>query len=569
MHEPQQIILNDEKQIIENLEAFTRLYGYIMYFHPSDEASEIDWDTFSVYGISKVINAKDSMELKDILIELFTPIAPTIQIYYDNEIPNHLEVEQFNSVGLVAWQHFGLGINNHEGYQSKRVFSDSSSDILLFDKTLPANESIIKKLNSNLNSFIPLVLFRDDNGTLGSTKESEKRFEKIKNKLASFDYDDKLKYFADISIIWNVFQHFYPYFDVVNVDWEHELRKALLSTLHAEDENEFRDIIDSMLVSLSDGHISAVTSPKSNYLPFQVDWIEKQLVVTVTNSNDMFKLGDIIVEINGEQSSQYLKNIESRISGSSQWKRYKSLRDFIVSDSAETELSLKISRNSEEIELISVKYDSYLSDEFNRTETIYEIEDNIYYVNQTQLTNYILEENLDKLSKANGIIFDLRGYPEDFEAAKIVIAHLTDKTVQSPIIQVPKIIYPDQDNIEFETIQWDIEPKVPKFQGNIVFITYSGAISRPELFLDIINYYGLGDIIGQVTAGANGGVNNIILIDHEEIYWTGSKVLKHDGTQHHLIGIKPSFIVERTIEAVKQGKDEYILESLALIKKSY
>ncbi|MBL7129341.1 MAG: hypothetical protein ISS16_10205, partial [Ignavibacteria bacterium] len=41
----------EEKQEIQNLRSFTKLYGYVKYFHPSDEASEVDWDKFAIYGV--------------------------------------------------------------------------------------------------------------------------------------------------------------------------------------------------------------------------------------------------------------------------------------------------------------------------------------------------------------------------------------------------------------------------------------------------------------------------------------------------------------------------------------
>jgi hypothetical protein len=33
---------------VRNLEALARLYGYVRYFHPSDEAAGIDWDYFAM-----------------------------------------------------------------------------------------------------------------------------------------------------------------------------------------------------------------------------------------------------------------------------------------------------------------------------------------------------------------------------------------------------------------------------------------------------------------------------------------------------------------------------------------
>ena len=40
-------------QQLENITAFNRLYGYVKYFHPSDEAAAIDWDKFAIYGTTR------------------------------------------------------------------------------------------------------------------------------------------------------------------------------------------------------------------------------------------------------------------------------------------------------------------------------------------------------------------------------------------------------------------------------------------------------------------------------------------------------------------------------------
>ncbi len=46
--------------------------------------------------------------------------------------------------------------------------------------------------------------------------------------------------------------------------------------------------------------------------------------------------------------------------------------------------------------------------------------------------------------------------------------------------------------------------------------------------------------------------NYISLLGGFEIMWTGMKVLKHDGSQHHLIGVQPTYPVKRTIKQLKR-----------------
>ena len=41
---------------VQNLESFARLYGYARWFHPSDEAQEIDWEQFAVLGVQNIEN---------------------------------------------------------------------------------------------------------------------------------------------------------------------------------------------------------------------------------------------------------------------------------------------------------------------------------------------------------------------------------------------------------------------------------------------------------------------------------------------------------------------------------
>lgn len=60
---------------VKNLESFARLYGYVRWFHPSDEAQEIDWDKFAVLGVQKVENIKSTAALRDTLYKLFSPIV--------------------------------------------------------------------------------------------------------------------------------------------------------------------------------------------------------------------------------------------------------------------------------------------------------------------------------------------------------------------------------------------------------------------------------------------------------------------------------------------------------------
>ena len=111
---------------VENLRAFAKVYGYVRHFHPSDEASEVDWTAMAVLGAGMVRDAPTADGLKEALERLFASVAPTMQIYREGEAaPDLSRVSPADTHGLttVAWQHRGFG-----GGESQPVYASKRTD---------------------------------------------------------------------------------------------------------------------------------------------------------------------------------------------------------------------------------------------------------------------------------------------------------------------------------------------------------------------------------------------------------------------------------------------------------
>ena len=125
-------------------------------------------------------------------------------------------------------------------------------------------------------------------------------------------------------------------------------------------------------------------------------------------------------------------------------------------------------------------------------------------------------------------------------------------------------------SVEYEQYDWIEFMKARQpYLGDkrIVFIVNGQAISYAESFLSYVEGYNLATIVGQPTAGTNGNVNTFRLSGGYKITFTGMKVLKHDGTQHHGIGILPDVYVTKTIEGVKEGRDEFLEKALEIARR--
>lgn len=570
-------------QELMNIRAFAKLYGYVRFFHPSDENTQIDWKRFAIHGVSKVRGAATKNELMSALEELFYPIAPTVKLSKQGKADRLKPPAQAKN--LTAWLHEGVRMDLPQLdllYKSERVQSADLSEIKLTDQlaevehVLQPGETVVKQIVTGVFAHIPLVLYRDDKGTIGATPKSEQALAQLQRQLSQIDLakaslDDKHVQLANFVITWNVLQHFYPYFDVVKVDWEQALTDALQQNLKEHSADQFVQTMKQMLEKTRDGH-SEMYPPKNQlsdraYFPFRVQWIEEQVVITNVKSSDVgLKPGDIILSMNGKNAAAYFKELEQLIAGTEQLKRYKVATLEFLGGTIGKEAKLTVQRGKRTFE-ISVPYTNKNYNEidiFIRPVTIDKVDDHIYYINLDNITMDMFKERLHELEKAQGIIFDMRGYPTNLK--QDLFSYLSDSPIESPPTSVPISVYPDQEKTGFRHDTASVKPAQPKLKGKIVFLTYGGAISRAEWLLGVVEHYRLGEIVGEPTAGANGSINAMELPGGYSILWTGEKALKIDGSQHHLIGIQPTVPVKRTIEEVREGRDIYMEKAIEIIK---
>lgn len=566
-----------QEQKINNLKAFSKIYGYVRYFHPSDEASELEWDRFAIYGVQEVKGARDNEELKKRLEELFLPIAPTLSLYLEVEAPKKSNSIKQKDGMLIAWQYLGLNPDNdvNSVYKSKRVQATIENgkyklgEEKIFQDYPKIDEPINKEIVPGIFCNIPVVLYVDENKTIGTTEETAKKFEALnKNILSVSNYatDNENVRFAGIIMTWNILNHFYPYFHVTDSNWENQLEVYLKKTEEDKSRDEYISTLAQLLEKTKDGHAIYTFNHfhiKKKMLPFIVDIIENEVVVTVAEDDSPVQEGDIITHKEGIPAIELIEQLKEEIPGSPQVKNYFASKYFRYEDSAEIQF-----KRGEEIFIQTIKGKQVSNlDEFNRKESFKEIEDNIYYLDLRMVSKQTLQENIDTLSKAKGVIFDLRGYPGSSEVMMDVLGHLTEKPVKGPIVRTAQTIYPDREELTFKEIRNPQQSKAPLLKGQSVFLTYGGAMSQPEYWLGYIKDNKLAEIVGQPTAGSDGDIQQYRIPGNITGYFTGAEVLNADRSQTHLIGITPTIHVERTIEAIKKGEDEYIQAALELINK--
>ncbi|MCP4657981.1 MAG: hypothetical protein GY856_21440, partial [bacterium] len=382
--------------------------------------------------------------------------------------------------------------------------------------------------------------------------------------------DDRATRLAAVALAWGVFQHFYPYFDVVESDWPGALRQALSDASSDPDARAFLDTLRRLVAELRDGHgrVGHASDQSTSHLPLLWHWIENQLVVTRISPEGTADLrpGDAVLSVDDKPALTALREREALISGATlQWQRYRSLDELAVGQ-AGREMRLEVASLAGEKRTVTLEatLPSYgegsLREE--RPEKIAEVRPGIFYLDLGRISDEDFRSSVDRLAQARGIVFDLRGYPM---LSPIVIAHLIDEPVSSARWNVPVVTRPDREGMTFDFSNWWVMPEAPRLTAKVAFLTDGRAISYAETYLGIIEHYRLAEIVGTATAGTNGNVNPLTLPGGYRVSWTGMQVLKHDGSRHHGVGIQPTIPVSRTRRGVAEGRDEVLERALEVV----
>ncbi|MEM7386502.1 MAG: S41 family peptidase, partial [Verrucomicrobiota bacterium] len=358
----------------------------------------------------------------------------------------------------------------------------------------------------------------------------------------------------------NVFQHFYPYFDVVEVDWENQLAPFLAAAARDPDEAAFLKTLRRMVALLEDGHGSVTHSSDAanGLLPLCWAMAEGKLVVTrVEGKEGALKVGDVIERIDGKAIETAIDARAETISAATdEYRHYRTLEALRMGVPGD---SLNVTVAGREHHLRFERRAAPLTEQ--RPSRIEEVEKGVWYVDLDRIDDDDFKKVIDQLAAASGVVFDLRGYPRSLST--IVLSHLIEESITCPQWHIPVVRYPDRKKMTFQFSQWPVAPRAPRIQGKVAFIIDGRAISYAETYLGMVEHHRLGALVGERTAGTNGNINTFSLPGGYRVVFTGMKVLKHDGSRHHGIGIEPTVAVKRTVGGIAEGVDELLAGAMA------
>lgn len=560
-------------QGLRNLEAFTRALNYIRFFHPSDEAARADWNRLAPEGVRAVEGATSVPDLAGRLHRFFAPYAPSAQFLAQGQQPRIPSIPPDASF-VLRWNHTGFGqANPRSSYRSTREFAPLAERATR--GWVDPRATALLGLTSGLNLWLPSVLFADAaKGTLPKAvvlppvvQVSELPQPTVGGTGSGEDRATRL---GDVALAWGIFRHFYPYFEVVNTDWTAELPKALRAAAMDKGSEAFLHTLRRLVAALKDGHGSVFgTGSGGSFVPsLDLVMVDGHPVVRSTGeSAKAVRAGSWILNVDGESSQTRLAHLKTEVSAASEgWMNSRLAREFLEGD-AGTKVLVRYRTASGLEGEATLPRDAKVWElrDASKPGKLTELKPGLWYVDLDRISDQDFDAALPKLTQAKGVIFDLRGYPRmgtDF------LQHLADFPLESARWNIPIVTQPDGKEWSWNTSgRWNLEPLAPRLSGKVAFLAGGGAISYAESCLAIVEAYKLAEIVGEPTAGTNGDVNPFTLPGGYTISWTGRKVLKHDGTRHHGVGIQPTVPVRPTQMGLAEGRDEVLEKAIEIVSR--
>jgi len=498
--EGEDLALPFSEQSLSNLAAFTRAYGHLRWFQPTDAASQTDWDRLAIAAMAPMAAAKDASDLRERLRTFFAVVAPRAQFLAPGEEPAPLVAPQ-GTARYRRWVHVG-------GYD------------------------LSEKIHAH---------------------QGPKRATRL----------------ASVAITWNLLRYFSPYLEPVEKEWEAALEHGLRDAATASDDAAFLHGFRTFTARFRDGHIwpRMDSSPQGAFsLPFYVAQAEGRAFVqrVAPNQDPRLTPGCEILSVGSEESSARLARIASEVGPTNLGHQQRGAEIMFVGLPTDQVVSVRWrTPQGEVIEANLNGRKTYVAPREPKT-PLRELEPGLWYVDVTQDIPDE-KETLARLAQAKGLVVDLRGYPASAFPEKL-LSHLIDAPIYRPLMAYPVVCTPEREALTWKPVPSSVVvPKGPRFGAKVAFLIDGEAISYAETVLSRVEAYRLGELVGEPTTGTNGNGASVRLPGGVDFIWTGLRVLRHDGSVFHQIGVRPTVPVTRTVKGLLEGRDEALEAAVKVV----
>ena len=520
-------------QKIQDLKILGLVWGYLKYYHPAVAAGNYNWDYELFRIMPKVLSAKTTAE---------------------------------RDATLYTWAN-GLGSFEKGGP------STSKNPKLVPDLDWITNSGLQADL-SRLLTDLKTAKRTGKNYYVSLAPDVKNPVFADENPYKQMDFTDAGYRMLALYRYWNIIQYYFPNRHLIGEDWKGVLEEFIPKFANTANETDYKLAAVELIGRIHDTHANIYGDKTldnlkgDRYAAEIVTFTEGKPLVTGymgKNSGEaLLKNGDIITAVDGKSAEALVVEKLKYYPASNHPTKLRNIgRSFLRSN--DNTITVDYTRDGKPFKttLPTYTHDEVDTDLLSqKKDTCFKmLSPNIAYMYPGTVTNNYLNTFFNDIKNTDGLIIDLRCYPNDFIVFSVgqMIAKGKTEFVKWGI---PSIVTPG----EFNIAEYNRLNGKGKYKGKVVVLVNELTQSNAEYTAMAFRAAG-ATIVGSTTSGADGNVSPFYLPGNLYTFISGIGVYYPDGSETQRIGIVPDVEIKPTIKGVTEGRDEVLEKALELINK--
>ncbi len=368
---------------------------------------------------------------------------------------------------------------------------------------------------------------------------------------------------------WNIINYFYPYKYIIDQNWDSTLVEFIPKMVNAGSDMSFHLIFLEIATRINDSHAFTYSKVINEnifgyyYLPLTLKYVDNETVITgIYTDNEEIEIGDIIKSINGLDIYTLRNNLRKYAAGSNNPAIERNINTRLLrGPNLPVQMTLENKLGEKEVTLSRNVYITDYSDLIATKGAIWIIlnvdSKNYGYVDMGRLEVLQINSMFNDLWDTDGIIFDIRNYPQGTMWS--MIRYLFKAPIRIANFTVPNIKYPGTLNWKYETVGMGNFSST--FNKQIFILFDESTQSQAEYTVMALEKHPKAIKIGSQTSGADGNISRLYLPGGITTIFTGLGVFYPDYTETQRIGMVPNIEIHPTIAGIREGRDE-VLEAV-------
>lgn len=368
---------------------------------------------------------------------------------------------------------------------------------------------------------------------------------------------------ADVAETWGVLRHFYPYWDVIHLDWDAALPRALADAAGADSRRAQKHVLERLIAPLQDAHgtVWDSTHPGGATLPLSLAPVGEDWVVVASNDAQA-NIGDVVTAVDGVPMSKAAPEAEARASGRPATRIWKAMQDLQWGHPGETR-TLALRHADGHTDTITLSYVRGPTALPARPAAIAELKPGIWYLDLSRVALTDYTAHMSDLAHAKAVIYDVRAYPKDVKLSTTLLTHLLRTPEHADWMHVPLYVGPFGKLAGYKDSGWNLQPASPHFSSRALFLIGGNTISQAEAIVGYVQDDKLGTLIGSTTRGVDGNITRLMTPSGFGVIFTGMKVTHHDGvSRYQALGTPADIEIKPTLQGLRAGRDEVLEAAL-------